>query len=288
MTRSAGGAAGVVLVGGRSSRMGTPKANLDWHGSTLLYRTTALLARCVHGPVVAVAAPDQELPDLPPDVEVVRDPAEGRGPLQGIAAGLTAVADLVPVAFICSTDMPFLHPAYIARVLTCLEDAEVALPHVRGFRQPLAAAYRTHLGARADELIAAGARKPGELFAITAVRDVTESDLLADRGVATHDAALQSVRNLNTGEEYAAARAEPPPLVSVHVYGALLQHARQRGGQRGGQVAAATVGAAAATLGLELGLHVVAALNGERISKDPQLPLVAGDSLAFLAADAGG
>lgn len=284
MTRSAGGAAGVVLVGGRSSRMGTPKANLDWHGSTLLYRTTALLGRCVDGPVVAVAAPDQELPDLPPEVEVVRDPAEGRGPLQGIAAGLNAVADLVPVAFVCSTDMPFLHPAYIARVLTCLADAEVALPHVRGFRQPLAAAYRTQLGTRAGELIAAGARKPGELFAITKVRDVTESDLLADRGVATHDATLQSVRNLNTGEEYAAARAEPPPLVSVHVYGALLQSARQRGGQ----VAAATVGAAAETLGLELGLHVVAALNGERISKDPQFPLVAGDSLAFLAADAGG
>ena len=284
MTRSAGGAAGVVLVGGRSSRMGTPKANLDWHGSTLLYRATALLGRCVDGPIVAVAAPDQELPDLPPDVEVVRDPAEGRGPLQGIAAGLTAVADLVPVAFVCSTDMPFLHPAYIARVLTCLQDAEVALPHVRGFRQPLAAAYRTRLGKQADELIAAGARKPGELFAITAVRDVTESELLADRRVATHDPALQSVRNLNTGEEYAAARAEPPPLISVHVYGALLQSARQRGGH----VAAATVGAAAEALGLELGVHVVAALNGERISKDPQFPLVAGDSLAFLAADAGG
>lgn len=264
--------------------MGTPKAGLDWHGTTLLYRTTALLGRCVDGPVVAVAAPGQDLPSLPPGVEVVRDPAEGRGPLQGIAAGLNAVAGSASMAFVCSTDMPFLHPAYISRVLVCLGDGEVALPHVRGYRQPLAAAYRTDLGARAEKLIAEGARRPGQLFEASQVRDVTEADLLADRAVATRDPELQSVRNLNTPEEYQAARAEPPPVISVHVYGALLHQARQRGGQ----VTAATVGSAAAALGLELGVHVVAALNGERISKDPQFPLVRGDFLAFLAADAGG
>ncbi len=276
--------AGVVLVGGRSSRMGVPKADLEWHGSTLLYRMTALLGRCVDGPVVAVAAPDQELPALPPGVELVRDPAEGLGPLQGLAVGLSAVAGSSDVAFVCSTDMPFLHPAYVARVLTCLADAEIALPHVRGYRQPLAAAYRTALGARAAALIADGARKPGELMSASAVRNLDEADLLADRRVATQDPDLHSVRNLNTAAEYDAARAEGPPLISVHVYGALLQQSRQRGGQ----IPAATVGAAAETLGLELGIHVVAALNGERISKDPQFPLVAGDSLAFLAADAGG
>ena len=37
--------AGVVLAGGRSSRMGTPKASLEWHGSTLLRRTVGILAR---------------------------------------------------------------------------------------------------------------------------------------------------------------------------------------------------------------------------------------------------
>ena len=50
-------AAGVVLAGGRSTRMGTPKACLEWHGSTLLYRTAALLRRTVTGPVVVVLGP---------------------------------------------------------------------------------------------------------------------------------------------------------------------------------------------------------------------------------------
>ena len=65
--------------------MGRPKAALEWHGSTLLHRTTALLARTVGGPVLVVAAPGQDLPELPPGVEVVADPVEGLGPMRGLA-----------------------------------------------------------------------------------------------------------------------------------------------------------------------------------------------------------
>src|ERR1700755_2884271 len=79
--------AAIVLAGGRSSRMGSPKAALEWHGSTLLRRVTGLLARWVDGPVVVVRAPGQELPNLDPAIEVVADAREGRGPLQGLAGG---------------------------------------------------------------------------------------------------------------------------------------------------------------------------------------------------------
>src|ERR1700759_622242 len=115
------GSAGVVLAGGRSSRMGTPKAALEWHGSTLLRRTTGILARVTDGPVVVVRAAGQALPALPPDVEVVDAPREGKGPVQGIAAGLAALAGRADMAFISSTDMPFLHPAFIRRVPGAVE-----------------------------------------------------------------------------------------------------------------------------------------------------------------------
>src|SRR5713226_6818959 len=104
--------AGIVLAGGRSSRMGTSKAALEWHGSTLLRRVTGVLARVVDGPVVVVRAPGQALPALPPQIDVVDDPREGLGPLQGLAAGLAATADRAEAAFACSTDLPFLHPAF--------------------------------------------------------------------------------------------------------------------------------------------------------------------------------
>src|SRR5512140_1142872 len=97
------GSAGVVLVGGRSSRMGTPKAALEWHGSTLLRRTVGILARATGGPVVVVRANGQELPELPRDVDVVDDPRQNKGPVQGIAAGLGALLDRADVAFVSST-----------------------------------------------------------------------------------------------------------------------------------------------------------------------------------------
>src|ERR1700756_5992850 len=115
-------AAGGVLAGGRSSRMGTPKAALEWHGSTLLRRTAGILARATGGPVVVVRAHGQDLPTLPKGTLVADDPREGKGPGQGIAAGLGALRGRADTAFVSSTDMPFLHPAFIRRVLGVVEE----------------------------------------------------------------------------------------------------------------------------------------------------------------------
>ena len=283
---SGGGAGGVVLAGGRSSRMGAAKASLDWHGSTLLYRTAAVLTRVVTGPVVVVAAPGQQLPDLPRGIEVVTDPVEGLGPMQGIAAGLLALAERAPAAFVCSTDLPFLHPAFVLRVLDARESAaaDLALPVARGFRQPLAAAYRTTLGELIAKLVTEGHLRPGMLAEHCTVVPVDDAALLVDAELTRWDPQLDSVTNINTPDDYAAAHQRPPPEIAVQAFGALAG----AGGHGSRLVRAATLGGAAAALGIALDRHVVAALNGDQIFRDPQLPLVAGDSIAFLSADAGG
>jgi molybdopterin-guanine dinucleotide biosynthesis protein A len=111
-----------------------------------------------------------------------------------------------------------------------------------------------------------------------------EDALLADPALAAADPALDSVLNLNEPADYEAARARPAPEITVQRFGPL---ARDGGG---GPVAlrAASLGAAATAAGVTLDEHVVAALNGDQISRDPHLPLVAGDTVAFMAADAGG
>ena len=192
--------------------MGAPKAALEWHGSTLLYRAAALVSRAVDGPVVVVAAPGQQLPELPVGVHVVEDPVEGGGPMVGIATGLAAVAEQAPVAFVCSTDLPFLHPAFIDRVLRELAraDADVVLPVARGFRQPLAAAYRTTLAAVIADLASCGVLRPGMLFDHCRAKQIDDDELLADPVLARVDAELESVINVNSPEEYDAARARPP------------------------------------------------------------------------------
>jgi molybdenum cofactor guanylyltransferase len=277
-------AAGIVLAGGRSSRMGTPKAALEWHGSTLLRRTVGVVARATGGPVVVVRAPGQALPGLPATVEVADDPREGLGPVQGLAAGLAAVADRAEAAFVCSTDLPFLHPAFVRRVLRAVADgADVGLPVARGYPQPLAAAYRTALAPVAGRLVAEQRLRPAFLFEECAVIRLDEAALRGDPILAALDPDLDSVVNVNQPGDYQAARARPAPEVTIQRFGSLAD------GHRGPQpVRAATVAGAAAGAGLALDGHVVAALNGDQITRDGQVPLVTGDTVFFLAADAGG
>ena len=284
--------AGVVLAGGRSSRMGTPKAALEWHGSTLLRRTVGILARVTGGPVVVVRAAGQELPSLPGHVTVVDDPREGKGPVQGIAAGLAALRGVADIAFVSSTDMPFLHPAFVRRALRALEQdqkTDVALPFARGYKQPLAAAYRVALADAAERLVKEDRLRPAFLFSECAVAQLDDAALLADPVLAALDPDLDSVLNVNTQDDYAAARARPAPEISVQLFGTVVKSAARAGGSGGPHpVRAATVAEAADALGLTFDRHVTAALNGDQITRDPQLPLAAGDTLFFLSADAGG
>ena len=278
-------AGAIILAGGKSSRMGSPKAALEWHGSTLLRRVTGLAQRSVDGPVVVVSAPGQELPELHPSIEVVSDAREGRGPLQGLAAGLEAIAGRAEVAYASSTDVPLLHPAFIRRVVTAFTpEVDVVLPEVHGFRQPLAAAYRTRLLPEVEALIAADKLKPAFLFERCRVLRLDDAAMLRDAALATADPSLASVRNLNETVDYAQARALPAPEIDVRRFGTLAIN----GAPRSQRVAAWSLGQLADAIALALDEHVVAALNGDQITRDRELPLAAGDTVGFMVADAGG
>jgi len=266
--------------------MGRPKASLEWHGSTLLHRVTGIVGRAVEGTIVVVRAPGQELPALPPGVRVVEDAAEGRGPLQGLAAGLAAVADEAELAYVSSTDVPLLHPAFVRAVVHAgtSEDVDVALPVVHGFRHPLAAAYATALVPMVEKLIADDRMRPAFLFERCRLRELTEDDLLRDHELSRDDPELLSVLNLNEPDDYERARARAAPSVTVRRFGTLATSL----GREPMAVRAATLEAAASAAGVALDRHVVAALNGDQITRNPELPLAGGDEVAFLAADAGG
>jgi molybdopterin-guanine dinucleotide biosynthesis protein A len=268
--------------------MGTPKAALEWHGSTLLRRTVGIVARATDGPVVVVRALGQALPDLPAGTWVVDDPRDGKGPVQGIAAGLAALDGRAETAFISSTDMPFLHPAFIRRVLRVVADdaaVDVALPVARGYPQPLAAAYRVRLAEAAERLVKEDRLRPAFLFDECAVVRLDDSALRQDPLLDALDPDLDSVLNVNTLADYQDARARPAPEVTVQLFGALA-----RGGNGPGPraVRAATVAAAASAAGLTFDRHVTAALNGDQITRDPAAPLATGDLVYFMSADAGG
>jgi molybdopterin-guanine dinucleotide biosynthesis protein A len=192
---------GIVLCGGRSSRMGRPKAWLPFAGEYMLPRILRVLGEAVN-PLVAVAADGQDLPPLPPGVELVRDDVEGRGPLQGLAAGLTHLRDRVDAAYVSSCDVPFLQLAFVRRVIDLLGTHAACVPHVGGIHHPLAAVYRTGVLDAVRGLLAADRLRPTFLYEAVATRLVDAGELT---GV---DPTLRSLRNVNTPDDYEAALRE--------------------------------------------------------------------------------
>jgi molybdopterin-guanine dinucleotide biosynthesis protein A len=195
----------ILLLGGQSARMGTPKANLDWHGTPLAAHLAAILLQATPGPIVAVAAPEQLVPPLPTGIELARDRVANEGPLRGVEAGLLAIGDRAEAVFVASVDSPLLHPAFVEGLLGAFgADDDLLVPHAQGFRHPLTAVWRTSTLPAVTAALAEGVAGPGYLFDRVRTRFLEESALLALPGVAAADPLLDSLRNANTPEEFAA------------------------------------------------------------------------------------
>ena len=168
-------------------------------------RCSSAAVRIVGGataPVVVVAALDQTLPELAGSVRVVRDRHPGRGPLEGLLAGLTAVSDHATTAFVIGCDAPLLVPAFIGRMLALLGEHDIAVPYVDDRYHPLAATYRTRITPHIERLLAADRRRMTDLFEHLSTRQVT-ADELRDA-----DPTLASLRNVNRPAELQAALVE--------------------------------------------------------------------------------
>jgi molybdopterin-guanine dinucleotide biosynthesis protein A len=193
-------AGGIVLAGGRSTRMGTPKAWMPFGPETMLQRVVRLLGEVVH-PIVVVAAGGQELPALPDDVLVTRDEREGRGPLEGLRAGLKALPSTCDAAYATSCDVPLLVPGFVRQMLSLASGYDVAVMEIDGFTHPLSAVYRRATLPHIEALLAADRLRPLFLFDAVRTRRVAPSEMTADP-------ALSTLRNLNTREDYERALAD--------------------------------------------------------------------------------
>jgi molybdopterin-guanine dinucleotide biosynthesis protein A len=262
-----------LLVGGRSTRMGRPKAVLDWHGEPLAARLTRVLARAVgDGQVVAVRAPGQDLPDLPLGVEVVVDPSEGDGPLRGLATGLAALQERAEIAFASSVDAPFLHARFVTALLAAIgPDDDAVVPVVHGQRHPLAAVYRVTVLPLADDLLATGERRLGVLLDRLRTRFLDEDELR------TADADLQALRNVNTRDEYTDACSIALPRVTIGVPGGAARI----------DAHASRLAEAFAAAGLAFDGRVAVTIDGEQIVSDPWYPLAPGDRVSLIAPHGG-
>jgi len=200
---------GIVLAGGRSTRMGRPKAWLPVGGRTMLETVAGAIAEGLRAaapavgsapaapePIVVVGAPGQELPAVSVPTLRVDDDIEGEGPLRGMAAGLGALVGRAEAAFVSSCDVPLLRPAFVARMIALLGNDDIAVPVVEGLHHPLAAVYRIDVLETVRDLLAQERRRPFFLFERRRTRLVSAADLEAA------DPRLDSLKNFNTPDEY--------------------------------------------------------------------------------------
>ncbi|MHB8897118.1 MAG: molybdenum cofactor guanylyltransferase [Thermoguttaceae bacterium] len=189
---------GIVLLGGSSSRMGSSKALLPFGAESMCVRVAGIVGS-VARPLILVGAVGQQLAGFPADCRVAYDRMAGRGPLEGIAAGLRAVADHAESAFVAGCDLPLLRPAFIRRMIELSAGFDVCLPSIAGRPEPLAAVYHVGVLPEIEFLLRSGRLRPAFLLERVETRRVTAEEL---RDV---DPDLLSLTNVNDPVEYRAA-----------------------------------------------------------------------------------
>ena len=205
-------AAGIVLAGGRSERMGTSKAWLEWHGSTLLEHVVGIVGDAIDGgPLVVVAAVGQELPRLPERVIVVTDDREGLGPLQGIVERARSAAragrSRLRLVDRRRAPPPCVRAARPLGTRRRISTPSYRTPAATGSRSPPpTASISPTSSTRCSRRVSSS---PPSSSSAAGRASSTIAWLLADPALAAADPTLASLENLNDPEAYRAARALP-------------------------------------------------------------------------------
>ncbi|MCB9183127.1 MAG: molybdenum cofactor guanylyltransferase [Flavobacteriales bacterium] len=127
---------GVVLAGGRSSRMGRDKALLELEGRTLLDRALDRIEPHVQE-LLVIGDPEKHGHVGP---FVIADDVPGIGPLGGIITAMRYASNERLIVVAC--DMPNLTPAFFEFLKRAYPpDASALVPACDGRPEPLAAAY---------------------------------------------------------------------------------------------------------------------------------------------------
>lgn len=187
--------AALVLAGGKSRRMGQPKALLPFGNTTLLGAVVERLRPLFHK-VLVVAREKESLREI--DAQVLTDDRRERGPLVGLARGLAATE--TPWCFVVGCDMPFLQPEVIKYMARLLDRCDVLAPVVEGRLQTLHAFYSRRCLSLATQLLDTGSVSLRALLAACQVRTIDVAEL------AHLDPGFLSFKDVDTIKEYTHAK----------------------------------------------------------------------------------
>ena len=207
-------AAGFVLAGGQSSRMGRDKALLPFAGEPLIAHAVSILLEA--GLAVAIAgASSSARTSLAAYAPVVEDSQPGLGPLSGICTAMAGTS--ARFAVFLPVDLPLLPPSLIAYLLhhARITGHAVTVPSINGFIQTFPAVLERSALPELQNELHSGQR--GCFSAFRAAADGLSQpiagldvELLAQSGQISHPLGLPPVRwfhNVNTVQDLHRAEA---------------------------------------------------------------------------------
>ncbi|ACM18524.1 bis-(molybdopterin)-oxotungsten bis-guanylyltransferase, putative [Geotalea daltonii FRC-32] len=199
------GMTGVILAGGKSSRMGYHnKALLLHRGGRMIegiYRTLAELFT----EVIIVTNTPQHYQFLP--CRKVSDIFPGKGVTAGIHAALSQCNE--EAVFTVACDMPHLNPQLIRHLAQQYQDVDVVIPRSDGGYEPLHAIYGMGCLPALEELLDKGEQRVISVLPKVRVKEVEAAE------VARFDPGFCSFANINTPDDYYRLRnaeKDPDPL----------------------------------------------------------------------------
>lgn len=190
--------AGIVLAGGKNTRMGGEDKAFLRVGRRPIVERTLELFRAVFAQVVVVTNTPEKYGVY--GVDVVGDEFQNGGPLAGIHSGLGRVRSAY--AFVAACDMPYLRADAIEFLAGRLGDQEAIIPVWEGDIEPLHAVYARDLRPRIEAALRRGVRGIREFLPGIRVEYVSEAEMRLVRG------AEDSFCNVNTPEEAARHAVE--------------------------------------------------------------------------------
>ncbi len=179
----------ILLAGGESKRMGQPKHLLSTSRGTVIDHLHARLSTIFSETLLVGRGLSHEAPGL----RTVEDLNPVRSPLVGIYSGL--VAAQTDLCFVLACDMPFVRSKLVEDLLSRAFDADVVVPIVRGYFEPLCAVYR-----KSAIPVIATALERNELK-VTRIYEYLCLCAVPEEEIRVFDPDLSSFINLNTPHE---------------------------------------------------------------------------------------
>ncbi|MCG8400930.1 MAG: molybdenum cofactor guanylyltransferase [Firmicutes bacterium] len=168
------GVSGVILAGGKNTRMGSEKALLKI-GDRLIIDIISSALRPLTDEILIVSS-NHDVYTRYCD-RVVEDIASNCGPLGGIHAGLVRVVNRRVLVTAC--DMPFVSTALARLLIKEAAGFDILVPKYRGYLEPLFAVYNKTCIDAIEERLARGQNKISSLYHVLRVKYLEEDKMRA-------------------------------------------------------------------------------------------------------------